>query len=632
MRHPAAALACAAHLCCGTLAVAQFSGHTNDVWAYYVDTDEWVELHPTGTPPIPCRNHSAAYDPINQRMIVSQGVAAVTPPTSDYFYQLSLVEGSETWLPASPTSGTFPVPDDVLAGRDFYYSASLESLIYADDLAVHLWNMRTGAATSAVTATAFDLGQFHAGAVDEATSSLYTFGGGPSADVWRFTPTTATLVATTGDVPPDKYLIRSAIDPVRRKMIFFGGNSFPTFEGGDYRDHTYELDLDTHVWEEVEAASPPSARGQYAAVFDPVESNMYLFGGLFRVGPDFENVITYNELWVYNSPTQSWHKELPTTPGPDIRRMPAAVFDALNRRIVVFGGQKLQPIVTKTSMAVKLPLNGQRITGDRVTVAAEFVKGDASLLEFVQFEYRQPSITGSWAIIPAAGDFHANPQGSEPYFIHWDVTGMPEGDVDIRARAQDTSWIWDTAADEIVVTIDHINPDVKQELNDEGHVESTYVISDGMFTDIGLSDNPLAGDAREALGNVRVRIPADTFAGGTTIVTTFGSVSDYAALDGMENLGFLVELSASSQPLGAMTLIFDYPDADQDGVVDGTTFDELDMTVYTLDDMGEPEELQNVIVDPVANQVRGDVDHLSPFIVTTGGSASAVRDWMAFQD
>lgn len=61
----------------------------------------------------------------------------------------------------------------------------------------------------------------------------------------------------------------------------------------------YIWDLETLVWEKIDAITPPSSRGQFSPVWDNITNQMFLFGGLYRVGASMLNVITYNELWTY---------------------------------------------------------------------------------------------------------------------------------------------------------------------------------------------------------------------------------------------------------------------------------------------------------------------------------------------
>ncbi|MCX7001509.1 MAG: hypothetical protein NT106_14635, partial [Candidatus Sumerlaeota bacterium] len=514
--------------------------HFNDVWAYYIDTGVWEEIHPSGITPEAMRNHSAVYDPINQRMIISGGMNDWYSYVVGTIWSLSLIPGSETWSVDGPTTGYFPGD---FSNDDMLYSPSLKSIVgYRSDLStpvLYLWNMETNVAQQINFPNYPSRRTYAAVALDEKRNRLILYGGGDGATVvydelWSLDLTPGaeqwTQLPRLGDAPPVKWLLRAVVDSVRDKFILYGGNSFPNWTDGDYKDTTYELDLTSDTWTLVPTITPPSARGQYGVIWDPLMRREFIFGGLYRVGAAAENIITYNEIWTYDNDSQSWFQQLPSGPKPQIRRRPTAVFDEANRRMIIFGGQLIRPLV-QVQTVVSVPLNGRRIDGDCVTVMAEIVTGSAEKVRDVRFQYRLPSITGVWTDIIPAGCNHPNPDADSPFYVHWDVTGLSDGDVDLRAFATGIDGMADTAPDDITVMIDHVNPETDESLTTDSHVQITYEIDESVMNDIAVSDEYLGSNPNAVNANMRIRIPEGTLTTGTLVTASFANLVDHPELD-----------------------------------------------------------------------------------------------------
>lgn len=616
--------------------LATTSAHFNDVWAFDLAAQQWQEVQPAGILPPPTRNQAAAYDALNGRMIFSGG------ENNNQLWELDLTSDMEVWSNVIPVSGVFP---SNLYGEDMFYHSGQKSLIAyhsnGPNNRFYRWNVETGVSETISFATKPAARIFPAMALDEVRNRLLLYGGGSSqsivyGDLWELDLTPGQEqwheIQQKGDLPPPKWLLRPAVDSVRDRLILFGGNSHPDWTDGDYRDTTYELDLATDTWILVPTVTPPSARGQYATVWDPVERQMHLFGGLYRVGPMIENVVTYNEIWTYDSDSQSWFQQLPSGPKPDIRRTPTAVFDQVNRRVIVFGGELIRPIL-QAQATICQPVNGREISGDFVSVQAE-IAGEVSAVSQVLFEYRLPSISGTWQPISPASE-HSNPDWDEPYFVHWDVTGLPEGPVDLRAVAVDVDTYADPAPDDITVTINHSDPELIVSVTDSGNIQMVYHVDNSIMADIGAANSGFAAHPNTGDANVRLRIPQDTFVPDSQVIAVFVDPADYAYLDPQGgSIGFAVEVDVTGgqenfPPGKAVTLIFHYPDADQDTTVDNTNILETTLSIYTEDGSGGLEELQNVVIDPFANTIQGETNHFSVFVVN-GIPNSLCESWREY--
>src|SRR5204863_119087 len=148
----------------------------------------WTLLAPTGTLPPARWSHTAIYDSVRDRMVVFGGYGGY--PHNDV-WALSLA-GSPAWTPLAP-AGSPP------SGR------SLHTAIY-DPVRVHMV-VFGGQDSSACSTLVWAL----------------SLAGSPA---W-------TLLAPTGSPPPARDLTTAIYDPVRDRMVVFGGQAYG-FPGGAY--------------------------------------------------------------------------------------------------------------------------------------------------------------------------------------------------------------------------------------------------------------------------------------------------------------------------------------------------------------------------------------------------------------
>ncbi len=581
----------------------------NDTWAYHVDTQTWEQLHPAGTPPSADYGYRAYYDAENQRMLTN----------ADGGMALSLVPGEEEWTPLEP-------PEGHIYGT--HHDTTSNTLYRAISATLHYWNLTTGESGTMPVSNWQWTGMVGSRAVDEARTRLVDFGQQRlvTYDIGE-TETTAALLPLIGDVPPTYDFHGAEIDPVRDRMIIFGGNIGEHAIHPNYEGSTFELDLDTLSWIQAEPDASPSPRGQYASVWDPQERRMYILCGLYRTTFDYDSISTYNDVWVYDSATQSWREEITTGPRPVIRRMPAAVFDESNRRIILFAGQMVNGPPPARAV-IRNPQHRRRIGGNSVTVMAELTHGTPEGTLSVRFQYRQPSLEGTWTDIPPANPNHPNPDTTHPYFIHWDVTPLTEGPVDIRAVAAATGNVIDPGPEFITVYIDHEEAATVEELTTEGAILLAHRTRSG-FGDIATAEPDSTTSA-----NVRIRYDVGAMPDGGVLNVSFTGTDEFAGLPA-EQAGIAVHVSmqdGGKNAGGLFTVIMSYPDADHDGVVDGTAIPDGDLTIYGSDGAGGTFELDNVVVNTEARTVRGDATATGYFALAAKGESqpTSVEGWMLY--
>ena len=148
-------------------------------------------------------------------------------------------------------------------------------------------------------------------------------------------PSAAGIAADDGAwtlaLPPSAQYGHTAIyDPVRGRMVVFGGEDITGVYFGDVR----ALSLaGSPAWSALAPAGAlPSARSEHTAIYDPVRDRMVVFGG--NAGSGYCNDVW--ELSLEGSP--AWSALAPAGTLPSARAEHTAIYDPVRDRMVVFGG------------------------------------------------------------------------------------------------------------------------------------------------------------------------------------------------------------------------------------------------------------------------------------------------------
>jgi hypothetical protein len=278
----------------------------NDVWELSLaGTPTWTELTPGGTPPSVRRYPGVIYDPVRDRMVVFGGFTGDV--YMDDVWELSLA-GTPTWTELTP-SGTPPHARyrqsaiyDPVRDRMVVFAGWCSGTNFNDVWALSLAD--TPAWMELAPGGTPPIGRYSPSAIyDPVRDRMVVFGGvedGILNDVWALSlaHTLAWTELAPGGPPPRARHTHSAIyDPVRDRMVVFGG-----FDGADYRDDVWALSLaDTLVWTELTpSGTPPSGRFGQSAIHDPVRDRMVVFGGSSYSG-------CFNDVWALSLPdTSAW--------------------------------------------------------------------------------------------------------------------------------------------------------------------------------------------------------------------------------------------------------------------------------------------------------------------------------------
>jgi hypothetical protein len=199
---------------------------------------------------------------------------------------------------------------------------------------------------------------------NRAKNTFILFGGSDSSgqikmDLWLLsnanglggTATWSTL--PIGGTPPSaRGSVASAYDETSDTLILFGGGGCSS-TACTLNNETWLLKNATTspAWQELTpTGTPPSARANLSAVYDPSSNRLIIFGGNTSTANPPDPSARVNDTWILSSVigsgTPSW-SQLSTTIAPPARAGHSAVFDSANNRMIVFAGAGTDNTVRK---------------------------------------------------------------------------------------------------------------------------------------------------------------------------------------------------------------------------------------------------------------------------------------------
>ncbi len=267
----------------------------SDTWALSLaGSPGWTQLTPTGTPPAARAFAAAAYDPVRDQMLAFGGGDMDTVTYSNFNDVWSLpLAGSRAWQALTPTGLWLSGIEDAACVLDPVRNRIL----------------------------AF-------GGIDGGGSTYFN-------DVWALslygTPAW-TLLAPLGTRPSARSCAGAVYDPAQDRMVVFGGRN-----GSTYSNDAWALSLSgTPTWTAMApAGSPPAARQGHGTIYDSARGRMVVFGGWNGSG-------ALNDAWALTlAAGGTWTALVPTGTPPAARSNPGAIYDPVGDRMVLFGGQTL---------------------------------------------------------------------------------------------------------------------------------------------------------------------------------------------------------------------------------------------------------------------------------------------------
>jgi hypothetical protein len=259
----------------------------DSTWALpFANLDEWVELHPGGSPPPPRFSQAQAYDTKRNREIIFGGFGDTYLNDA---WALSLTD-PESWANLSPVGG-LPAPRDATGA---IYDADRDRLVV------------------------FGGWDGHARRNDVWTLPL----AGPS-QTWQQQPPGAPIAARSG--------FACAYDPMRQSMWVVGGEVAENVGVMDV--WRLSLDTDPMQWTQLTVSgTPPSQRWGHSIVYESAHDRLLLFGGY---GPTTWN----DDVWALNlAGTPTWKLLAPSGGPPPARVWAGVVLDPTRDWLIVDGG------------------------------------------------------------------------------------------------------------------------------------------------------------------------------------------------------------------------------------------------------------------------------------------------------
>lgn len=213
--------------------------YLNDVWELSLDGEpHWTELHPAGITPSGRLAGAAVFDPMRQRFVGFGGTIGVPVDT----WVLNL-RGEANWQPL-PVDG--PRPNGGWGMTSVYDAKRDRMLIFGGSTSDEYWGARN--------------------------------------EVWeldlRGVPTW-TQVTTTGTAPKPRRSGTAVLDPIRDRMVIYGGFDAATPGTAAFLDDTWALDLGgSYAWTQLSpSGTVPVGRDAVSAAYDPIHDRMVMFGG-----------------------------------------------------------------------------------------------------------------------------------------------------------------------------------------------------------------------------------------------------------------------------------------------------------------------------------------------------------------
>jgi len=316
----------------------------------------WTTLN-GGSPPAGRREYAAVYDRVHKRYVMFAGFT--NEPGNGYYlfnevWMLSL-DGTPSWshvsIPGlvpgerhSPQWGYDPARNRLIVFGG--YGSHLPG--YPWDYLNDVWELKLNGNpswTELSPSGAAPGGRLAGAAVFDVLHQRFVgFGGtaGLPTDTWQLDmkgqPVWST-VATNGIQPPGGYGMTSVFDPVRNRMIIFGGSTSEQYYGA--QNNTWELDLKPAipVWRQLNPSGyAPSPRRSLTSIYDPRRDRMVIFGGAIVFAPG--NLAFYNDTYALSlsSGDGAWSLLAPDGAYPGVRDIMSAAYDPRGDRMVLFGG------------------------------------------------------------------------------------------------------------------------------------------------------------------------------------------------------------------------------------------------------------------------------------------------------
>jgi len=298
----------------GRIVLHRYDGET---WEY--NGQDWSLVTSSG--PAGYGDWSLGFDPASGKLVLFGGLT-----DTGYVEETSVLDGaswSSAVLTPSPPGRSIPgMFVDPESGALAIFGGTDQSVGFLTDL----WSYEPTKWSSIATVAAPEA-RYGAGvSYDPLRGRTVLFGGernysDPLQDTWEHDENGWFAIAASG-APPVRSGHGMTFDG--RRTVMFGGRN----QNQMLAPLTWMYD--GQAWSSV-AGSAPGVRYGTAMAYDPVRDRVVLFGG--RDAFDY-----LTDTWEWNGATSTWSKVTTSTMTPEARDTPSLVYDPNRGRIVMFGG------------------------------------------------------------------------------------------------------------------------------------------------------------------------------------------------------------------------------------------------------------------------------------------------------
>jgi hypothetical protein len=135
-------------------------------------------------------------------------------------------------------------------------------------------------------------------------------------------------------------------------VVFAGEDSDNGADGSVLNSETWTFDPGSHSWSPLLFSGTPSFRSGHSSVYDAANRRMLMFGGQIGDSPK----VLSNDFWALRlDTTPAWSILNPSVPlGLKARYGHSAVYDSAKNRMVIYGGYDTVPAYFNELWVIKL--------------------------------------------------------------------------------------------------------------------------------------------------------------------------------------------------------------------------------------------------------------------------------------
>ncbi len=336
-----------------------------DLWSLDLTPggEEWTELTPTGPAPEPRLGHSAVYDAIHEQMVLFAGIDNLGVLRSDAWALDLSTPGLESWRPITPSLTTVMFSVSRRELGTYYYRvrgvnveatgpwSNVRSTVVSTTTPSPLTIASLGDFARAPSSVESPLvpppppapmlfeifnpdgdGSYVISWSDVLTATGYTLQEDNNPDF--FTPISVDL--TTGTPPGPRTWHTAFMDAPNNRMFVFGGSGGSHVHLNDLWALTLEPGAESWTRVTLQGEPPPIRLGHTTILDGPNERAVTFGGKTYREDPRAQARL--NDTWAVYPDQWLWSRVRPLNDPPGERQWHTAVYDAVNQRMVVFGG------------------------------------------------------------------------------------------------------------------------------------------------------------------------------------------------------------------------------------------------------------------------------------------------------